>query len=94
MCANCHFVICQCFHTPLPDGNAANVTIPLVPPNVINFDGRSPEARRIADLERRVVELEERSICFDLYLKDAVRRIDALETVMVAHITRVDIDIT
>ena len=23
------------------------------PPNVINFDGRSPEARRIADLEKR-----------------------------------------
>ena len=32
--------------------------LPNVASNVISFDGRSPEARRIADLEKRIEVLE------------------------------------
>lgn len=60
-----------------------------VPPNVINFDGRPPEARRIADLEghvtvlcKRVAELEEQIGCmFDLIRARDVR-IEVLERVV------------
>ena len=48
-CNNCHRVVLPP-HAGCPDCPP--------PPNVINFDGRSPEARRIADLEKRIEELE------------------------------------
>ena len=70
-CPKCYFVMCQC---------TCGRTPRKPPPNVINFDGRSPEAR-IASLERVVVGLE---VSLEAHITIAARRAADLEVRLVA----------
>ncbi len=50
---------CDSCESGMSSSNAADVIVPPVSTNVVPFDGRPPVVRRIADLEKRIEELEE-----------------------------------
>ena len=68
-CSDCGFTICCCF---------ANGSDGIAPkPNVINFDGRSPEARRIADLEKRAASNDVRISWLEATLEGVTKELEA-----------------
>ena len=72
-CMGCGSIVCVCHSPFVRMGSSGTNDSPPVPPYVIPFDGRSPKARRIANLESRCT-------CLDVYLKSAVQRIEVLES--------------